>query len=244
MASRETFGALCRRGDRRARSWRHDRRLSRLRFGCPPPQDARGRLGLRLCDGGVFEPQAGAGDLRQRGVPLCRRQRPSRPRHDRHIQAAVSQGDRGAVRPGAAACARDGRAEDWHDRPRWDEDPRQRQPSQRAVLGARAQARGTTESRGGGPFGARRGGGRGRCPRRPVNSRRAGVAREAFGQARRGAREDRSAGERAIRARAGRARGQTRRARGQDRHDRQEAWRQAACAARRRAAAEGPDQSH
>src|SRR5208337_2758777 len=120
----------------------------------------------------------------------------------------------------------------------------QRQRSQRAFLGAREQARGAIESRGGGFAGARRGGGRGRCSRRHVNSRRAGLAREASGQARGGAGEDRGAGERAIRARAGRARGQTRRARGQDRHDRQEARRQAACAARRRAAAEGSDQPH
>src|SRR6202042_2067274 len=55
------------------------------------------------------------------------------------------------------------------------------------------------KSRGGGLAGARRGGGRGRCPRRHVNSRRAGLAREASGQARGGAREDRGAGERALR---------------------------------------------
>ena len=77
----------------------------------------------------------------------------------------------------------------------------------------------------------------GRRPRRPVDFRRAGLAREASGQARGGAREDRGAGEGALRARAGRARGQARRARGQDRRDRQEARRQTACAAGRRAAA-------
>src|SRR5271166_1361109 len=53
MASRETFGALCRGGDRRARSWRHDRRLSRLRFGGASPQNAAGRFDLRLRHGDV-----------------------------------------------------------------------------------------------------------------------------------------------------------------------------------------------
>ena len=44
MAAGATFGAVYRGGDRRARSWRHDRRLSRLRFGGAPPQDAAGVL--------------------------------------------------------------------------------------------------------------------------------------------------------------------------------------------------------
>ena len=44
------------------------------------------------------------------------------------------EGDRGAVRPGAAAGARDGRAEDGHGGARRHQDPRQCQPPQRAVL--------------------------------------------------------------------------------------------------------------
>ena len=36
------------------------------------------------------------------GVPLHCRQRSSRPRHHRHLPAALSRGDRGAVRPGSA----------------------------------------------------------------------------------------------------------------------------------------------
>jgi hypothetical protein len=37
--------------------------LSRLRLGVVSSANAAGHSGLWLCDGGVFEPQAGAGDL-------------------------------------------------------------------------------------------------------------------------------------------------------------------------------------
>ena len=77
-------------------------------------RSAVGHSRVRLCDGGVFQPEAGAGDLRFGGVPLYSRQRPSRPRHDRNVSPAVSQGDRGAVCAGAGTGARDGDAEDGH----------------------------------------------------------------------------------------------------------------------------------
>ena len=44
-----------------------------------------------------------------------------------------SPADRDAVRPGAGRGTRDGRAEDGHASAGWDQDPRQRPPSQRAV---------------------------------------------------------------------------------------------------------------
>ena len=70
-----------------------------------------------------------------------------RPRHHRGVSAAVSERDRGAVRSGAAADARDGRAEDGHGGAGRHEDPRQRQPAQRAFLRARGQDRSAVEGR-------------------------------------------------------------------------------------------------
>src|SRR4051812_33773928 len=58
----------------------------------------------------------------------------SRPRHDRSVPAPVPRGDRGPVRPGAGGGARDGRAQDGHGGARRNQDPRQCQPTQRAVL--------------------------------------------------------------------------------------------------------------
>lgn len=40
-----------------------ERKLSRLGFGVLPSEDAAGHSGLWLCDGDIFEPEAGAGDL-------------------------------------------------------------------------------------------------------------------------------------------------------------------------------------
>ena len=54
---------------------------------------------------GVFEPEAGAGDVRFGGVPFHRGQRSSRPRYNRGVPAAVSQRDRSVVRSGFAAGA-------------------------------------------------------------------------------------------------------------------------------------------
>ena len=53
MAARETFGALYRGGGRRTRSWRNDRRLSRLRLSGTPSQNAAGGFDLRLRDGAL-----------------------------------------------------------------------------------------------------------------------------------------------------------------------------------------------
>src|ERR1700687_2614909 len=57
------------------------KQLSRVWVCVLPPGAAPGlgRLGLRY--GRVFEPQAGAGNLRLGGVPIHRRERTSRPRH-------------------------------------------------------------------------------------------------------------------------------------------------------------------
>src|SRR5450631_1042572 len=84
-----------------------------------------GPVGLRLHDGGVFEPQAGAGDLRFGSVPLHRRERSSRPRHHRNVSASLSQGHRSAVRAGAGVGARDGPAQDGHGGTGRHENPRQ-----------------------------------------------------------------------------------------------------------------------
>ncbi len=195
------------------------------------PADVAGAVGLRLCDGGIFEPQAGAGDLQLGGVSVHRGERSSRPRHDRHVSAAVLEGDREAVRRGSSVGARDGRAEDGHDRTGRDEDPRQREPAQRAFLRVRGQARGATEGRGRRFAGQGRGGGQVGCSRRHVDPRRTGAARGASAQDRRGAGDDRGAGQGAARAREGGARSQDGGARGQDRRDGQEARRQTAGAA-------------
>jgi len=48
--------------------------LSRVGFGVGPPGDAAGSVGLWLCDRGVFEPQAGASDVRFGSVSLHRSQ--------------------------------------------------------------------------------------------------------------------------------------------------------------------------
>jgi hypothetical protein len=60
MASRQTSGALHRRDCREPRSSRHVRKLSRLGVGLLSPLDAAGAADLRLCDGCVLAPQAGA----------------------------------------------------------------------------------------------------------------------------------------------------------------------------------------
>src|SRR5271166_4132603 len=61
---------------------------------------------------GVFSSRKLERDLRLGGVPIHRRERTSRPRHHCRVSAAVSQANRGAVRSGAAAGARDGHAQD------------------------------------------------------------------------------------------------------------------------------------
>ncbi len=231
MASGEALGAVRRRGDRRSRLGPDERGLPRLGFGFVSSPDVVGPVGLRLCDGDIFEPQARAGDLRLGGVPVHRGERSSRPRHDRHVSAAVLEGDREAVRRGSSVGARDGRAEDGHDRTGRHEDPRQREPAQRAFLCVRGQARGAAEGRGRRFAGQGRGGGPVGCSRRDVDPRRTGAAREASAQDRRGAGDDRGAGQGAGRSREGGARSQNGGARGQDRRDGQETQGQAAGAA-------------
>src|ERR1700733_13178520 len=68
------------------------------------------------------------------GVSLHCGRRTSRPRHDRDVSAALPERHRETVRGCPSARARDGRAEDGHDRARRDEDTRQREPAQRAFL--------------------------------------------------------------------------------------------------------------
>ena len=60
MASGEAFSAVHRRSDRRSRPGPDERSLSRLGVGFVSPADVAGVVGLRLCDGRIFEPQAGA----------------------------------------------------------------------------------------------------------------------------------------------------------------------------------------
>ena len=112
MAAAETLGAFRGGGGGCSGPERDEQELSRFVFGLVPPGGAAEPPAVRLRHRRIFEPQTGTGHLRFGGVPLHRRERPSRPRHHRHIPAAVSQGDRGAVRQGAAAGARDGRSHD------------------------------------------------------------------------------------------------------------------------------------
>src|SRR5687768_8805537 len=56
------------------------------------------------------------------------------PRHHRRVPATLSAADRGAVRAGAAAGARAGRAAVGDGGAGWHQDPRQCEPPQRAVL--------------------------------------------------------------------------------------------------------------
>src|SRR5271166_580098 len=58
MASRETSGAICCGGCRGARSSRDERQLSRFGIRVVSSANAAWPSGLRLCDGGIFEPQA------------------------------------------------------------------------------------------------------------------------------------------------------------------------------------------
>ena len=60
MAAGEASGSLRGGGDRGARPSRNERQLSRLRLGIVSSANAAGHSCLRLCDGRVFEPQAGA----------------------------------------------------------------------------------------------------------------------------------------------------------------------------------------
>jgi len=93
------------------------------------------------------------------GVPIHRGERASGSRHDRGVPAAVREEHRGAVRPGSDDGAHDGHARDRHDcaslppRRRGDEDPRQCEPSQRAVLRACGQDREAVEAGSGRPAG-------------------------------------------------------------------------------------------
>src|ERR1700735_880753 len=63
MASRAASRAVCRRGDRRVGPVGDGKELSWQQVGRLPSSIIVGPVGLRLHDGGVFEPQAGAGDL-------------------------------------------------------------------------------------------------------------------------------------------------------------------------------------
>jgi hypothetical protein len=87
MASRAASRPVCRRGDRRVGPVGDGKELSWQRVGRLSSSIIVGPVGLRLHDGGVFEPQAGAGDLRFGSVPLHRRERSSRPRHHRNVSA-------------------------------------------------------------------------------------------------------------------------------------------------------------
>src|SRR6266436_235821 len=74
MASRAASRAVCRRGGRRVGPVGDGKELSWQRVGRLSSSVIVGPVGLRLHDGGVFEPQAGAGDDR-----LANRGRPSIP---------------------------------------------------------------------------------------------------------------------------------------------------------------------
>ncbi len=125
------------------RSWRgfhhhatfgDEQSLSRLGLGQLSSAAFDWAFGLRLRHGRVFEPQAGTGDVRLGSLSLCCGQPKSRSRHHRRLSAALFEGDRGAVRQGSAVSGRDGPLEVGDGRPGRDEDPRQREQAQRAVL--------------------------------------------------------------------------------------------------------------
>src|SRR5262244_3434692 len=94
MASRAASRTVCRRGDRRVGPVGNGEELSWQRVGQLSSSVIVGPVGLRVHDGGVFEPQAGTCDLRFGSVPLHRRERSSRPRHHRNVSASLSQGYR------------------------------------------------------------------------------------------------------------------------------------------------------
>src|ERR1700758_3748662 len=62
-----------------------------------------GILVYGLRERGVFELQAGAGDVRFGGFALCRGKPASRSRHDRHVPTALCEADRRPVCAGAVA---------------------------------------------------------------------------------------------------------------------------------------------
>jgi hypothetical protein len=64
LAARAPFGEVRGRGGVEPRLAVDDRQISRFGLGPLSPFDAAGASDLWLCDGRVFEPQAGAGDLR------------------------------------------------------------------------------------------------------------------------------------------------------------------------------------
>src|SRR6202166_3861460 len=84
-----TSGAFRGGSNRRSRPERDEQELSRFGFGFLPSGGTAEPPGVRLRHGRIFETQIGTGHLRFGGVPLHRRERPSRPRHHRHVPATV-----------------------------------------------------------------------------------------------------------------------------------------------------------
>src|SRR5277367_2759606 len=77
VASENASGPVGGRSERWARPVGTAEQLLRWGLGIVRPGVAAGDFALRLCQRRVFQPQAGAGELRQRGIPLRRRERAS-----------------------------------------------------------------------------------------------------------------------------------------------------------------------
>src|SRR6516162_6266256 len=97
VASGAASGAVCGGGGRKFRPESDDGRVSWFGFGVVPSGGVAGDPGLWLRERGVFEPQAGAGDVRFGGCALCRGKPASRSRHDRHVPTALCEADRRPV---------------------------------------------------------------------------------------------------------------------------------------------------
>ena len=100
--------------------------------------------------GMLLQPQDRAGDLRLAGVSLHCLQPAPRSRHPGHLPAALRRGVRSGLCPGAAGGAGEPALALWHRQSGRHQDPRQRQPPQRAVLRARREDRSATQGRGAG----------------------------------------------------------------------------------------------
>ena len=134
MAAAAAPGAVRGGGDRRAGPAGDDRQLPRLGLGVLPPRLLLGLLIYGYATG-VFSSRklerATYDSVAFRFIAAN-----EHPDHDTiaTFRRRFLQADRGAVRAGAAAGPRDGRAEDGHGGAGRHQDPRQRQPAQRAVV--------------------------------------------------------------------------------------------------------------
>ena len=130
-----------------------------------PSRDAAGDVVLRVCDRGVFEPEAGTGHVGFGGVPVYRSKHASGSRHDRDVSETVSETAETVIRSDSAVGADDGISESGQDQSGRKQGEGECVEAQRIELGARDGTGRATEGGSGASDGNGGGGRRGRAPR-------------------------------------------------------------------------------